>query len=108
MHGWSTRSVELPGGDPLHLRPRGAYDGRLRARRRFGECAWAFGDSLPLTVLQGVRQVGDPPRVAGGANYVAGWVAAAMRRRPRADPDVRRYVRKDQWSRIRQRVLGRR
>lgn len=36
LHGWTTRSFALPGGDPLHLRPRGAYDGLLRAHRRWG------------------------------------------------------------------------
>jgi hypothetical protein len=107
MHGWTTRSFALPGGDPLHLRPRGAYDGTLRAHRRWGECAYAFGEPLGVSVLLGLRQLADPPRVTGSINYVAGWLGAALRREPRAAADVRASVRRDQWARVRGRLRGR-
>lgn len=108
LHGWTTRSFALPGGDPLHLRPRGAYDGRLRAHRRWGECAYAFGEPLAVTVLLGARQISDPPPVIASVNYVAGWLGAALRRQPRAAGEVRAFVRRKQWEGIRGRLLGRR
>lgn len=108
MHGWTTRSFGLPGGDPLHLRPRGAYDGLLRAHRRWGECAYAFGEPLPVTMLLAARDARDGRRTLGPINYVAGWVSAALRRQPRAATDVRAFVRRAQYGRVRDRLAGRR
>ena len=36
-----------------------------------------------------------------GIAYVAGWAQAGLRRRPRADADVRALVRREQLQRIR-------
>jgi poly-beta-1,6-N-acetyl-D-glucosamine synthase len=110
MAGWRTQSFALPGGDPIHLRPRGSEDGRLRGQRRIGTCAYAYGQDAGITLLQAVRKMQDPPRVIGGANYAIGWAAASVRRHPRADPDVRRHIRHEQWRRVRRRLrrLGRR
>jgi poly-beta-1,6-N-acetyl-D-glucosamine synthase len=104
MRGWRTASVAVPGGDPVHLRPRGLHDGLLRAHRRWGECAWGIGES-PLHVgLMTVRDLGRPPRVVGALSYAAGWALAGARRRPRAAPDVRASVRRAQLRRIRARL----
>ena len=94
MRGWRTQSFAMPDGDPEHLRPRGTYDG-LAARIP------ALGP-----VLVRARRVADPrralhaeadgdraARVAGGASYAAGYAGAAIRRVPRAAPDVRASVR---------------
>jgi len=107
MHGWATRSFAVPGGDPLHLRPRGSYDGRLRAYRRWGECAYAFGEPLGFAALLALRQVAGPPPVVGSANYIVGWLRAAVRQQPRAAPDVRGFVRREQWRGLRRRLAGR-
>lgn len=107
LHGWTTRSFALPGGDPLHLRPRGAYDGRLRAHRRWGACAYAFGEPLPVTVLLAARQLASRRPVAEPANYVAGWLGGALRRQPRAAAEVRAFARGRQYARMRDRLLGR-
>jgi biofilm PGA synthesis N-glycosyltransferase PgaC len=101
MHGWRTTSVVLSGGETIHLRPTGSHDGRLRAFRRWGECAWGAG-SHPLNVLAGglVRAGRRPYLVAGGA-YVLGWAQAALRRRPRAEPEVRAFKRREDLRRLR-------
>jgi hypothetical protein len=91
MHGWRTRSEAVVDGDPLHLRPTGAQDGRLRAFRRWGACAWGYG-AHPLHVLLGaIARLRLRPRGIGGLNYLAGWVIAGLRRAPRAPADVRAF-----------------
>jgi hypothetical protein len=100
MRGWRTTALALPGGDSIHLRPSGQHDGRLRALRRWGECAHGVG-SHPLNVLAGgIYRARQRPYVLGGAVYVAGWVAAYLRRRPRFDRGVRDFKRREELQRI--------
>jgi poly-beta-1,6-N-acetyl-D-glucosamine synthase len=99
--GWRTASLELPGGDTLHLRPTGAHDGRLRAFRRWGECAWGYG-AHPLFVLLGAaKRLSWRPYVIGGALYAAGYASAALRKAPRAERDVRFFVRVEEGRQLR-------
>jgi glycosyltransferase involved in cell wall biosynthesis len=101
MHGWGTEAIGLPDGDSLHVRPAGGHDGWLRGYRRWGECAYGYG-AHPLNVLAGgVRRMGRPPYVVGGATYVLGWGMAAARRRPRAEPEVRAFRRREELRRLR-------
>lgn len=104
LHGWKTLSLEVPGGDPVHLRPRGAHDGTLRAYRRWGQCAWGIGESPLHVMLLALREAQARPYVLAGANYAAGWACAAARRRPRATRDVREAVRREQLRRIGRRL----
>jgi glycosyltransferase involved in cell wall biosynthesis len=98
--GWRTRSIEIPGGDPVHLREMGAHDGLLRGYRRWGACAYAYGEH-PLHVLAvAVQRAGDRPRLLGGVNYMLGWAAAAAGRAPRAEPAVRAAVAEDGLRRV--------
>lgn len=100
MGGWRTASISVPGGDPLHLRPSGGYDGRVRGFARRGLCAWVFG-AHPLNVLLGgISRARERPYVLGGLAYVLGWTAAAARRVPRAEREVRVFVRREQLRRI--------
>jgi len=101
MHGWSSRSLALPEGDPLHLRPTGLHDGRLRAFRRWGTCAWCFGQPAFIVVAGGFTRVLERPYVLGGLNYVAGWALAGLRRAPRVDDDVRAFVRGEKLRQVR-------
>jgi biofilm PGA synthesis N-glycosyltransferase PgaC len=104
MQGWRTAAVEVPGGDPLHLRPVGSHDGVLRGWRRWGTCAWGYGEH-PLHVLAvAAQRSGDHPPVLGSLSYVAGWTGAALRRSPRAEPEVRAYVHREQLRKLRRRV----
>jgi poly-beta-1,6-N-acetyl-D-glucosamine synthase len=104
MRGWRTASLEMPDGEVVHLRPVGSHDGRLRAWRRWGTCAWGYGEH-PLHVLAlAARRAGERPRVLGALNYVVGWGVAGLRRAPRAEPELRAYVRREQMQRMRARL----
>jgi biofilm PGA synthesis N-glycosyltransferase PgaC len=104
--GWRTASFALPGGDPLHLRPRGTRDGLLRAFRRWGVCAYAYGEPPVIASLQSLRHMRQPPRVLSGLNYGLGYAGAALRRAPRAETELRAYVRAEQFRRLRRRLAG--
>jgi glycosyltransferase involved in cell wall biosynthesis len=104
LGGWRTQSFAMPDGDPLHLRPMGAHDGVLRGYRRWGRCAWTFGEHPVHVIAVAVQRLGDPPPVVGALNYVVGWGMAAAARAPRAEPEVRAYIRDDQLRRLRRRV----
>jgi poly-beta-1,6-N-acetyl-D-glucosamine synthase len=98
--GWRTGSVELPGGDTLHLRPSGAHDGRLRAYRRWGECAWGYG-AHPLFVLLGaLKRLSWRPYVAGGVLYAVGYAWAGLKGVPRVERDVRAFVRREEAAQV--------
>ncbi len=107
MRGWRTASVEIPGGDPVHLRPMGSHDGLLRAHWRWGLCAYGYGEHPLHVVLIGIQKAVDPPRILGGLGYVGGWAYGCARRLPRAEPELRGYVHRDQLNRIRRRLLRR-
>lgn len=92
MHGWTIRSLELPEGDPVHLRPTGLHDGRLRAYRRWGTCAWCYGQHPAIVLAGAVARLGHRPYVLAGVNYLAGWTTAGLRGAPRARPEVRALV----------------
>jgi poly-beta-1,6-N-acetyl-D-glucosamine synthase len=105
MHGWRTESFAIPGGDPLHLRPMGTADGLLRAFRRWGSSAYVLGEHPLHVLLYGlVRMRQERPRVLGGANYLLGYVGAAVRRVPRAEPELRAFVHRDQLRRVARRL----
>jgi hypothetical protein len=106
MRGWRTASFAVPGGDPLHQRPMGVQDGLLRAHRRWGAGAYAYGEHPLHVALLALRDMRTTPPVLGSLNYVAGWATAALRRRPRAEPELRAYVRRNQLHRIRRRLAG--
>jgi biofilm PGA synthesis N-glycosyltransferase PgaC len=104
LRGWRVEPVAVEGGDALHLRPTGSYDGAMRGFRRRGVAAWAYG-AHPLGVLgSAVIRMREQPRVLGGLAYAQGWLGAAKRRDPRAEPEVLRFVRREQLQRIGRRV----
>jgi poly-beta-1,6-N-acetyl-D-glucosamine synthase len=103
--GWRTQSFALPGGDPLHLRKRATYDGVARGYRRSGRGAYIIGQHPLHVCLFAARHLQESGGLNGGANYMAGWVGAAAHRLPRAEPQVRSYVRRDQLRRIRGRLI---
>jgi poly-beta-1,6-N-acetyl-D-glucosamine synthase len=107
MRGWRTAGG-VPGEDPVvHLRPMGAHDGPVRAFLRWGACAYGYGEHPLHVVLTGIRRMREPPVVAGGIFYVVGWALAALRRAPRAEPELRAFVRRGQLRRMLRRASGR-
>lgn len=101
MHGWRTRSFAMPAGDPVHLRPTASYNGAMRGFRRAGIGTYAYGAHPVWMIGSGLRRIAQRPPVIGMLNYFAGWIQAAVRRVPRADPEVRRFVHREQLSRLR-------
>ena len=99
--GWRTQTFEMPGGDPIHLRRLWAGDGILRGYRRAGRAAYAYGSHPLVVALSSAVRMRDRPPVLAGANYLAGWAGAAVRRGPRAEPELRRFVRNEQGRRLR-------
>jgi biofilm PGA synthesis N-glycosyltransferase PgaC len=106
MHGWRTAGGEPDEEPVLHLRPMGAHDGLARAFRRWGACAYGYGEHPLHVLLIALRRTRERPRVVGGASYLAGWAYAGMRRAPRAEPELRAYVRRHQLRRIAGRLRG--
>ena len=100
MHGWTTGSVEVPTGDPEHLRRMGSYDGILRGFRRAGAAAWAYGSSPGHVAMSAALRTLDRPFVLCGAHYLWGWADAARRRAPRAERPARRFWRREQRRRV--------
>jgi glycosyltransferase involved in cell wall biosynthesis len=96
MRGWSTRSVAIPSGDPLHLRPTGSVDGVVRGYSRWGRCGYAAGYHPLWVALGALKRARQKPWLIGAAAYLGGWLQARWRGVPCADPEVRRYVRGEQ------------
>lgn len=104
MRGWRTATLAIPGGDPVHLRPMGAHDGVLRAHRRWGAGAYAYGEHPLHLALVATRDARRSPVLLGSLNFALGWAVAALRRAPRAEPELRAYNRRVQLRRIRRRL----
>jgi poly-beta-1,6-N-acetyl-D-glucosamine synthase len=104
MQGWRVAIVsDEP--DTRHLRSTGSYDGLLRGFRRRGVAAWGYG-AHPLNVLfSALVRMRERPRLLGGLAYLWGWINAAIRGAPRAEPEVLHFVRHEQLQRIRRRIL---
>jgi glycosyltransferase involved in cell wall biosynthesis len=107
MRGWRTASIEVPSGDPVHLRRMGSYDGILRGYRRAGWCAYAYGAHPLHVLLAGVSRMRDRPMLLCGLNYLVGWAFAGLRRVARAEPELRRFVRREHSKHMRSLVVGR-
>jgi biofilm PGA synthesis N-glycosyltransferase PgaC len=101
MHAWRLAIVPVPDGDSRHLRTTGSYDGRLRGFRRRGVAAWAYGAHPLYVVLGAFVRMRDRPHVLGGLTYFWSWLGAAARRAPRAEPEVVRFVQREQLGRLR-------
>jgi N-acetylglucosaminyl-diphospho-decaprenol L-rhamnosyltransferase len=107
--GWRTMSFAATGGDTLHLRPTGAHDGRLRAYRRWGLCAWAYGAHPLAVVLGAMRRSTRAPYALAGIHYLWGWCRGWAQGYPRIESETRAFGRAEDLRRIRsefQRVIG--
>jgi poly-beta-1,6-N-acetyl-D-glucosamine synthase len=98
--GWRTESFELPDGDTLHLRPTGLYDGRMRAYRRWGGCAWGYGAHPAFVLLGAIKRLTRRPYGLGAVLYTVGYAEAAWRGRPRVDRETRRFVRREEARQV--------
>ena len=105
LHGWKVENVSFPDRNVLHLRPTGSYDGVVRGNRRAGVAAWAYGAHPVQVTASALVRMRRPPRVLGGAAYLGAWLGAALRRAPRAEKDVIELMRRQQRSRIQNKLL---
>lgn len=101
MHGWRTSSVELPAGDSIHLRPTGQHDGRLRAFRRWGFCAWGWGAHPLYVVVGAVHRFRRRPYVLGGVSYLFGYLHGALARAPQVDAETKAFGQREEKARLR-------
>lgn len=98
--GWTTRSFVGTVGETFHLRPTGSHDGRLRAYRRWGRCAWGYGAHPAWVFVGGLRRSLQPPILLCGVSYWLGWINAAATRAPRAEPAIIRYCHQEDLVRM--------
>jgi hypothetical protein len=101
MCGWRTASLAPPGGDTIHLRRMGSYDGVLRGYQRMGVAAWAYGAHPLHVVAAAANRLLDRPAPLCAAAYLAGYVRAAARQAPRGETELRTRVRRAQLERLR-------
>ncbi|HEU0250959.1 MAG TPA: glycosyltransferase family 2 protein [Solirubrobacteraceae bacterium] len=100
INGFDVRCIEFPDQEPLHLRPTGSYDGAVRGFLRRGVAAWGYG-AHPLHVLvSAFVRMRERPILLGGFAYLAGYLHAAFRRAPRAEPAARHYLQREQLQRL--------
>jgi poly-beta-1,6-N-acetyl-D-glucosamine synthase len=84
----------------FHHRPQGSAGGLLRGRYASGCSAWYVGYS-PLYLLAAAKRVPERPFLLGSIMYVAGYVSGFVRRRAQVrDPELVRFVRKQQMRRL--------
>ncbi len=99
MAGWRTRSFPLV---VEHLKPTGTVGGLARARVRQGIGAYLLGYHPVFLFARSARLALAPPRVLGGAAFLAGYVQASFRRPERiADAETIAYLRGQQLQRLR-------
>jgi hypothetical protein len=106
MAGWRTESFATPAGDQLHLRRMGSHDGVLRGYRRAGLAAWGYGAHPLQLIATAIVRMREPPPVLCGVHYLAGWAMGPLKRFPRAEPELRRFVRKENLRRLRGLLRG--
>ena len=106
MRGWRTTSLDLPTQETIHLRPTGAHDGRLRAYRRWGLCAWGWGAHPAYVVAGAAHRMAERPYAVAGLNYLWGYTEAALRRSPQVDDETKSFGRLEERARLRRIAAG--
>lgn len=96
-----------------HHRPVGSADGKIRGRRRAGECAYIARYSLPWILARSLKMaVSFKPRGISGGAFVWGYVSCMIRKADRIEDDefklfVRAEHRRRFWRALRvQRGFG--
>lgn len=104
MAGYTTRSIDDPELQILHLRLMGSSDRSVyQGRVRWGRGQWFMGSSFSYVLASGLFRMREKPHVIGGLLIVAGFLLAALRRERRYDdPGFRKNLRAWQAGRISQ------
>jgi poly-beta-1,6-N-acetyl-D-glucosamine synthase len=104
--GWTAASFMPTSGPSMHLRPTGRHDGTMRAQRRWGACAWAYGAHPLWIAVSALRRSAVSPAGLAGIHYLAGWMAAGLRGQPRAEPEILERRRREDLDRLRTPLRG--
>jgi hypothetical protein len=99
MLGWTTRSfrdIQI-----LHRRPTGSADGAWKNWFKNGRANYITGYHPVFMLLKCVKRLSQKPIVLAGIALWCGFVSGYIKGIPRVDePDLIRYVRKQQLSRL--------
>ena len=96
MLGWRYCSWDEPELRFTHLRPMGSSQhGLWRGRLRHGYGQWFMGTGPVFMAASALYRMTRPPRVVGGVGMFCGYVASALKGRPRyADAEFRAFLRR--------------
>jgi poly-beta-1,6-N-acetyl-D-glucosamine synthase len=109
MLGYRTASLPDPELRIIHLRLMGSSDRSVyHGRMRWGAGQWFMGSSFDYVLASGLFRMRERPFVVGGLLITAGYVLAALRRKPRyEDRAFRRELRRWQRRRVLDVLRGR-
>jgi biofilm PGA synthesis N-glycosyltransferase PgaC len=99
MLGWTTRSftdIQI-----LHRRPTGSADGAWRNWFKNGRANYITGYHPLFMLLKCLKRISQEPVMLAGVALWCGYLSGYIKRIPRVnEPDLIRYVRKQQVSRL--------
>jgi glycosyltransferase involved in cell wall biosynthesis len=105
MHGWQVET--FPDLEVYHYRPTGtAGGGQVRAKFKAGILAYSVGYHPLFEVGRCLFRIFDEPPVIGSFSLLTGYCWAALKRYERQVPDdFVRYLRSEQFARLRSALL---
>jgi len=99
MLGWTTRS--FPDIQILHRRPTGSADGAWKNWFKNGRANYITGYHPLFMLLKCVKRISEEPVMVAALALWCGFLSGYIKRIPRvAEPDLIRYVRRQQVSRL--------
>lgn len=109
MKGWDTKSFYHPEAILMHHRLMGSSDKHVyRGRLRWGRGLWFMGYHPLYALASGVFRMREKPYISGGLLIIAGYLHAALTRKPRYDNlEFRRYLQNWQLNELKRRLFGR-
>jgi len=98
MHGWAACSWDEPELRFVHLRPMGSSQkGIYTGRMRHGYGQYFMGTGFLYMLASAAGRLNQRPYVLGSLAMLWGWLASALRRKPRFDdPGFRKFLRRYQ------------
>jgi glycosyltransferase involved in cell wall biosynthesis len=99
MLGWRTRN--FPELKVVHHRPTMTASGALQGKVNTGIANYFAGYHPLFLLARAVRNMVRPPYVLGGLWMAYGYLSGYLKSLPRVrDPELIRYVRRQQWNRL--------
>lgn len=105
MNGWEVKSI--PGIHGFHNKSSVVTRGLLRERFRNGVMFYALGSHPTFEVIKSMQRISEKPYVIGSIVRMCGYMWAACKRETRpASNEFVRYLRNEQWTRLRNKSSG--